>query len=62
MDPLLVALGLACVAWTAAELALAGSTRSRRSTPSGFGAVDAATGREVPITVDRRRRPRDRRS
>jgi hypothetical protein len=54
---LLTLLGVACVAYTAAELARAAAP----STAARFGAVDAVTGRALAVTLDRRTR-RDRRN
>ncbi len=52
-------LGLACVAYTASELARAfGPARDAATRTPRFGAVDASTGRALEVTFDRRTRGR----
>lgn len=51
---LLTWIGVGCIAYTSFELA-----RAWGKQPTGsFGAVDAATGRPIEVTLDRRARPR----
>jgi len=52
-------LGLGCLAYTAAELAMACAGRSK-APAAHFGAVDVESGRPLHVVVDRR--ARDRRS
>jgi hypothetical protein len=58
MDLLLILGGVACVAYTAAELAAAAA----RSPASRFSAVDLDSGRELDLEVDRRVARVDRRA
>jgi hypothetical protein len=59
----IIFVGLACIIYLTAEIAAAAA---RRPTGAGgsarFGAVDLETGRELDVTLDRRGRPRDRRT
>jgi hypothetical protein len=53
---LLTWIGVGCIAYTSFEIA-----RAWGAQPNGrFGAVDAATGRPIEVTLDRRARSRQR--
>ena len=52
-------LGLSCVIYTASEVARALASAPASARPAArFGAVDAATGRSLDVTLDRRTRGR----
>jgi len=59
----IIFVGLACIIYLTAEIAAAAARHpSAAGGRARFGAVDLETGRELDVTVDRRGRPRDRRT
>lgn len=63
METPIILVGMACIIYLTAEIAAAAARRPAGAGGTArFGAVDSETGRELDVTLDRRARPRDRRT